>query len=91
MVDSEKALGMYFDYPASSLRHETFVEYMTRPGGFGNTGWGQFWVLQAFVMCLMLAGIATWNDYGWTANIAGLVVEAVFVFGTYMNYMRRWV
>lgn len=90
-VVSESGGGVFLDFPASRLRHETFGEYMTRPGGFGKTGWGQFWALQAFVMCLMLAGIATWNDYGWTANLAGLVVEAVFVFGTYMNYTRRWV
>lgn len=90
-VTMESGFGRVLALPPSQIQHERFVDFCTRPTGFGKTRWGRFWLEQAFVMVFVVAGIATWNEGGWTAIVAMVVVEAVIVLGAYKNYTREWV
>ena len=84
--------GRYKDYRTSDIRHETFREFLwTRKTGFGKTSWQAFGVIQIAVFGCIVSGIATWNDSGWIGIVSGLVVEGVFILGSYFNYTKRWV
>lgn len=79
-------------FPLSSMRtRESFIDFLTRPTGFGKMHWGIFFILQAFLTVLVVYGGITWNEAGWTAIVAVVVIEAVLVFGSWMNFTRKWV
>jgi len=90
-VTMESLFGRVVALPPEQLRHERFIDFCNRPTGFGRTPWGQFWIIQAAIVALVVLGMVTWRDGGWTAVVGAVLVEAVFVFGTYMNYTRKWV
>lgn len=79
------------DFHFSKMRHETFLEFCTRPTGFGKTKWLQFGLIQAFVVALVVAGIVTWPDDGWVALVFAGAIEVVMVVATYSNYTRKLV
>ena len=68
-------------------RQETFLEYLTRPTGFGKMHWFFFYAIQALFLGAIIAEPRDW----WITSIAFLVVNGVLVLGSYMNYTRRWV
>ena len=75
----------------SELRHETFLEYCTHPAGFGAHGkvWPVFFGL--FIVLLVAAGIATWDQNGWVAlTFAGLITGSVLML-THSNYTKKLV
>lgn len=73
-----------------TYRQETFLEHLTRPSGFGKTPWKLFWLIQAMLLLGVVLSIANYEDYGITPAITFVVVNAVLVFGSWMNYTRRW-
>jgi len=73
------------------FRRETFIEYMTRPTGFGKTHWALFFLIQLVLGIGMAYGIQTWNEGGWIGVTAWPIVNGVILLGTYMNYTRRWI
>ena len=77
------------DFHFSFLRHETFLEFCTRPTGFGRTSWVVFALIQAFVVALVVAGIVTWSDDGWVAHLFAGAIEGVLIMGTYLNYTKK--
>jgi len=77
------------DFHFSFLRHETFLEFCTRPTGFGKTKWLQFGLIQAFMIALVVAGIVTWPDDGWVAHLFAGAIEVVMVLWTYFNYTKK--
>ena len=44
---------------ADEIRHETFMDYITRPTGFGKTPWPLFAIIVGF--SLVLLGYGTWG------------------------------
>lgn len=70
-------------------RRETFMEYLTRPTGFGRTSWPQFALIQACCIALVVAGTATWSDGGWVACAMAATIEAVLVWQSYRNYTGK--
>jgi hypothetical protein len=73
-----------------NYRQETFIEHLTRPSGFGKTPWQLFALIQGILLLGNVLWIISPEDYGITPAITSLVVNAVLVFGSYMNYKRRW-
>jgi hypothetical protein len=69
-------------------RQETFLEYLTRPTGFGKMRWEAFVFLQAI---FLIGGIVQPRDDWWMVGVAYLAVNGVLVLGSYMNFTRRWV
>ena len=69
-------------------RRETFFEYLTRPTGFGRTSWVAFAFIQAMVIAMISAGVATINEAGWVAFIMAAAIEGVLFGMSYMNYKQ---
>jgi hypothetical protein len=70
-------------------RRETFMEYLTRPTGFGRTSWPMFTMIQAACAALLTAGIPTWNDGGWVAVAMLAAIETVLVWQSHRNYTGK--
>jgi hypothetical protein len=70
-------------------RRETFMEYLTRPTGFGRTSWPMFALIQAMVIGIVLAGVATINENGSVAFIMAAAIEGVLVGMSYRNYTGK--
>ena len=70
-------------------RRETFMEYLTRPTGFGRTSWPQFAIIQAACIALVMAGVSTWSDGGWVACAMAATIEAVLLWQTHRNYTGK--
>lgn len=78
------------ELPIGDVRcRETFLDYLTRPTGFGKMRWEIFAVLQAILVWGIVSNIHL-GDW-WIAVIAFVVVNAVLTIGTYFNFTRRWV
>lgn len=73
------------------FRRETFREFLTRPTGFGRTHWVLFSIIQTLVLTMLIYGVATFASGGWVAVLMAIVVDGLLVFGSWMNYTRRWV
>jgi 4-hydroxybenzoate polyprenyltransferase len=65
---------------------ETFIQYCTRPTGFGKTPWPQAVIIFLFSIGVTV-GIASLSP--WFAPL-GMLPFAALVLGTYMNYTGRW-
>lgn len=79
-------------FPLAHMRcRESFIDFLTRPTGFGKMHWGIFFILQVFLVVFTVMGGITWDENGWTAIVAVVVIEAALVFGSWMNYSRKWV
>lgn len=70
-------------------RRETFFEYLTRPTGFGRTSWPMFALIQAMVIGIVSAGVATIDQAGWVAFIIAAAIEAVLFGVSYRNYTGK--
>jgi hypothetical protein len=70
---------------------ETFLQFCTRPSGFGRTPWWGFVTIQAFVIMLAFAGLWTWPESGWVAIAFAVAIEAVLFYGTWMNWKGKQV
>ena len=70
-------------------RRETFMEYLTRPTGFGRTSWPQFAIIQAACIALVIAGVVTWSDGGWVACAMAATIEAVLLWQSHRNYTGK--
>ena len=72
------------------LRRETFWEFITRPSGFGRTGWWKFALIVVLVVLGCVYGAITWGDGGgWAITFAVLVVTWVII-GTVGNF-KGWI
>ena len=67
-------------------RRETFLQYLTRPTGFGRTSWLTFALIQWMVIAIISAGVATIDEAGWVAFIMAAAIEGVLVGISYRNY-----
>jgi hypothetical protein len=67
---------------------ETFLQYLTRPTGFGRTSWVAFALIQSMVIAMISAGVATINEAGWVAFIMAAAIEAVLFGMSYVNYKQ---
>lgn len=74
---------------AWEYRRETFVEYLTRPTGFGRTSWPMFGLIQAMVIGIVSAGVATIDENGWVAFVMAAAIEAVLFGMSYRNYTGK--
>ena len=83
--------GAVMDFHYSRLSKESFFDYCFRPTGFGKTSWSAFTLLQMIAIGGIFGGISTWSDGGWSAVVMVAVIEAVLVFGTWMNFKGKWV
>jgi hypothetical protein len=70
-------------------KNETFLEYLTRPTGFGRTSWPMFALIQAMVIGIVSAGVATIDEAGWVAFIMAAAIEAVLFGVSYRNYTGK--
>jgi hypothetical protein len=70
-------------------RRETFMEYLTRPTGFGRTSWTAFAFIQTMCAALTIAGAVTWSDGGWVAVSMAVLVETVLVWQSHRNYTGK--
>lgn len=70
-------------------RRETFLEYLTRPTGFGRTSWVAFAFIQAMVIGIVSAGVATIDEAGWVAFVMAAAIEAVLVIWSHRNYTGK--
>jgi len=70
-------------------RRETFLEYLTRPTGFGRWTWGQFAFVQLMVLGAVSAGVATIDEHGWVAFIVVAAVEVGTLFYMHRNYTGK--
>lgn len=72
----------------------TFLQYITQRSGFGRTSWLQFAVVIAFVVLWIGLSIDSYPDHlWWVAGFLGLVMVAILMLGTWMNYTedsKRW-
>jgi hypothetical protein len=68
------------------MSNESFLEYCTRPSGFGKTPWPQAAFIFGFSVCVTL-GVASYAP--WFAPL-GMLPFAALVFGTWMNYTGKW-
>jgi 4-hydroxybenzoate polyprenyltransferase len=68
------------------MAKETFLQYCTRPTGFGKTPWPQTVIIFLFGVGVTvgIASLAPW----WSP--LGMLPFAALVFGTWMNYTGRW-
>jgi hypothetical protein len=64
---------------------ETFLQFCTRPTGFGKTPWPQFSIIVAFSIAIV-AGLYT---AAWWAAPLGLLPVVVLVWGTWRNYKGK--
>ena len=83
------AYGFREEFLNGTFRRETFMEYLTRPTGFGRWTWGQFALIQAMVIGIVSAGVATIDEAGWVAFIMAAAIEAVLVGTSYRNYTGK--
>jgi hypothetical protein len=67
------------------MTRETFLEFCTRPTGFGKTPWPQFSIIVAFSIATV-AGLYTVAL--WAAPL-GLLPAVVLVYGTWRNYKGK--
>jgi hypothetical protein len=70
-------------------RRETFMEYLTRPTGFGRWTWGQFAFVQFCVVVGFIYGFWTIDDRGWIVFPLMAVVEFVIVRYMHRNYTGK--
>jgi hypothetical protein len=70
-------------------RRETFLQYLTRPTGFGRTSWLAFALIQWMVIVIISAGVATIDEAGWVAFIMAAAIEGVLFGMSYMNYKQQ--
>ena len=82
-------IGERIHLEPGEYRRETFMEYLTRPTGFGRTSWPMFALIQAMVIGIVSAGVATINEAGWVAFIMAAAIEAVLFGMSYVNYKQR--
>lgn len=76
-------------YRPLDMRSERFMEFCFLPYGFGKTSWYAFALIQ--VMCFGMVSFAASDEGG--AAIAmtfAFLIEALLVFGTWMNFKGRW-
>jgi hypothetical protein len=76
--------GVREEFYNGTFRRETFLEYLTRPTGFGRWSWGQFAFVQLMALGAVSAGVATIDEFGWSAFAVVGAVEFVIV-----RYMHR--
>ena len=69
-------------------RRETFLQYLTRPTGFGRTSWLAFALIQWMVIAIISAGVATIHEAGWVAFIMAAAIEGVLVGMSYRDYKQ---
>lgn len=81
--------GRRIQFHPREYRRETFMEYLTRPTGFGRTSWPQFAFIQAACIALVIAGVGTWSDGGWVACAMAATIEAVLLWQTHRNYTGK--
>jgi hypothetical protein len=67
---------------------ETFLQYLTRPTGFGRTSWLAFALIQWMVIVIISAGVATIDEAGWVAFIMAAAIEGVLFGMSYVNYKQ---
>lgn len=67
------------------MNRETFLQFITRPTGFGRTHWAAAILIHLFGVASIVAAL----DYGWTA-LLGLIAPVTLWAGTYMNYKGCW-
>lgn len=65
---------------------ETFVEYITRPTGFGKTPWPLAILIHLFGVAGIVMAV---TDSAW--GMLGLMGPTVLWWGTWMNYKGKWV
>lgn len=68
---------------------ETFLQFLTRRSGFGKTPWVQFALIALSVLCLLVVGIATWDEGGWVSVVFAVAIVAVMVYGTWRNFKGK--
>ena len=71
---------------AFDLRPETFLDFITRPTGFGKTPW----VAAILIHLFSVAGAVSLSTIAWYWAPAGLIPAAVLWLGTYFNYTGKW-
>lgn len=81
--------GVEHWYTAGQLRMATFLEYLFWPTGFGKTPWPLFGLIQAF--CVAAVVTSALDEAVWVGIITAVVINSALVFGSWMNYTRRWV
>jgi hypothetical protein len=64
---------------------ETFLQFCTRPTGFGKTPWPQFSIIVAF----SIATVAGLYTVAWWAAPLGMLPVVVMVFGTWRNWKGK--
>ena len=69
-----------------TMEHETFLDFITRPTGFGKTSWPQFALIMTCVAFLLGIGIGTWGEGGWVAVVFAAAIVAVLMWGTWRNF-----
>jgi hypothetical protein len=74
---------------SDEYRRETFGEFLTRPTGFGRTSWVAFAFIQAMVIAIVSAGVATINESGWVAFVVAAAIEGVLITISYRNYAGK--
>ena len=82
-------IGERIHLEPGEYRRETFFEYLTSPTGFGRTSWPMFALIQAMVIGIVSAGVATINENGSVAFIMAAAIEAVLVGISYRNYTGK--
>jgi hypothetical protein len=70
-------------------RRETFLEYLTRPTGFGRWTWGQFVGVQLMALGAVSAGVATIDEHGWVAFVVVAAMEVGTLFYMHRNYTGK--
>ena len=78
------------EFPISEMRcRESLVDFYTRPTGFGRIPWPLFILIQVGLLCLLIAGIMTWKDYGWMMAPWWFIVNAILLVWGWLNYSHK--
>lgn len=74
----------------SALTKETFLQFLfKRPKKVGAWSWLEYLGIQIALMCVLGAGIATFNDGGWIAASLAVGIEVIIHIGHYRNWQGR--
>ena len=76
------------------IRRETFLDFITRPTGFGKTSWPQFALIVAFSMVLLVLAVTMTPDGSWAKGICylfGFGIPAVLLVMTWRNFKGKTV
>ena len=72
---------------AENKPKETFLQFCTRRTGFGRTPWGEFAFIEIAIGIMAWVG---WDTSTPFAYLFAIVLQFLFIYGTWKNYTGQW-